>query len=69
MARISNSEAIQEVVSYNGVELRGTKILNQAHALANVLEPKYAAFLMEKSLVPTKVEIWIHEEIPYIRTN
>ena len=57
---------MQTVVTYDGVEFRATKILNHAHALANVLEPNYVAFLKEKSLVPEGVEIWIHEEIPYI---
>ena len=69
MARILNSEAIQEVVTNNGVEFRATKILNHAHALANFLEANYGPFLKAKSLVPAEVEIWIPEDIPYIRMD
>ena len=63
-----NSEVIQEVVTYQGVQFRATKSLPTSHALTNALEANYEDFLKKKSIIPAEVEVWI-PNIPYIRMD
>ena len=68
MERILNSDALQEVFTYQGVQFRATKILSTGHALANVLEANYEDFLKKKSIIPSVVEVWI-PNVHYIRMD
>ena len=63
-----NSDAVQEVVTYQGVQFRATKTLSTGHTLANVLEANYEDFLKKKLIIPAEVEVWI-PNIPYIRID
>ena len=65
MARIMNSDVVQETVTYQGVQFHASNILSTGHALANVLEANYEDFLKKKSIIHTEVEVWI-PNIPYI---